>query len=110
MSDAGARRIGPSSRLAVYVAALISAYVIRDPIAVLALGAAFVGVALVVIARAPQPVPRTRWRVALVFIVWVFLMRLALDVVAGVSWNDPAAWLVAGRQSARVAVLAVGVI
>jgi len=110
MSDPGARPIAPSSKLALYVAALISAYVISDPAIVLGLGAVVIVVALIVIGQASQAVPRARWRVALVFVAWVFLMRLALDVVAGVPWNDRDAWLVAGRQATRVAVLAVGVI
>jgi energy-coupling factor transporter transmembrane protein EcfT len=110
MSEAGARPIAPSSKLALYLAALIAVYIVRDPMTVVLLSGAFIAVAFVVIARAPRPVPRNRWRAALVFVVWVFLMRLALEVVAGVPWNSPDALLIAGRQSARVAVLAIGVI
>ena len=110
MSAAGAPPIAPSSRLALYLAALIAVYIVRDPLAVVLASAAFVAVAFVAIARAPRPVPRNRWRAALVFVGWVFFMRLALEVVAGVSWNSPEALLIAGRQAARVAVLAIGVI
>jgi hypothetical protein len=110
MSETGARPIAPSSKLALYVAGLVSAYVISDPLTVLGLAAVIIVIALIVIGQSPRAVPRTRWRMAVVFVTWVFLMRLALDVVAGVPWNDHSAWLVAGRQSARVAVLAVGVI
>lgn len=110
MSDPGVSPIAPSSKLALYLAALIAVYVLRDPLTVILVSAAFLIAAVVVIRRAPRPVPRGRWRTALVFVVWVFLMRLALEVVAGVSWNSAEALLIAGRQSARVAVLATGVI
>ena len=110
MSDAGSRPIAPSSKLGLYLAALAAAYLIRDPVAVIAFGFACVMVALVVIAKASRPVPRGRWRGAAIFVVWVFLMRAALELVAGVPASDPIVWLTAGRQAARVAVLAVGVI
>jgi hypothetical protein len=110
MSDAGARPIAPSSKLALYLAALIAVYLIRSPSAVMILAAACVAVALAVIARSTRPVPRGRWRAAMIFVGWVFVMRAALELVAGIPASDPNVLLVAGRQAARVAVLAVGVI
>ena len=110
MTDAGARPIAPSSKLALYLAALAAVYLIHEPVAVIAFGVTCVIIALVVIARANRPVPRGRWRAAAIFIIWVFLMRAALDLVAGVPAGDPTVWLTAGRQASRVAVLAVGVI
>ena len=110
MTDAGSRPIAPSSKLALYLAALIAVYLIRDPVSVIALGVGCIVFALAVIARAPRPVPRGRWRAAAVFIAWVFLMRAALELVADARVGDPAVWLIAARQAIRVAVLAVGVI
>jgi hypothetical protein len=110
MSDAGSRPIAPSSKLALYLASLAAAYLIRNPVAVIVFGLACVTVALAVIAKASRPVPRGRWRAAAIFVVWVFLMRAALELVAGVPASDPTVWLTAGRQASRVAVLAVGVI
>ena len=110
MTDAGARPIAPSSKFALYLGALLAVYVLRDAVAAMAFGAAAVVFALVVITRAPHPVPRLRWRAALVFILWVFIMRAALDLVAGSGMRDTVVWLTAGRQAVRVAVLAVGII
>jgi hypothetical protein len=110
MSEAASGPIAPSSTLALYLGALIAVYLIRDPLLAIGFGAAAITVALVVIARSPRPVPRARWRAAAVFIVWVFIMRAALDLVAGVPIGDASVWLTAGRQAARVGVLAVGVI
>lgn len=110
MSDAGSRPMSPSSKLALYLAALIAVYVIRDPFTVIAFGVGCVAIAFAVISRASRPVPRGRWRAAAVFIAWVFIMRAALELVAGAAFADPTVWLIAGRQAVRVAVLAVGVI
>ena len=110
MSEPGSRPIVPSSKLALYLAAVISIYLIPDPAITMALAAALITLGLAATRRSPRPVPRARWRAALVFIAWVFVMRLALDLVAGVPLDDRAMWLAAGRQAARVAVLAVGVI
>lgn len=102
--------IAPSSKLALYLAALIAAYLIRDPLTAIVFGALCVAVALAVAARASRPVPRARWRAAAIFVGWVFVMRAALDIVVGLPMNEPTIWLTAGRQAARVAVLALGVI
>jgi energy-coupling factor transporter transmembrane protein EcfT len=110
MTVAGSRPIAPSSRLALYLGALIAVYVIRDPVPAILFGVAAMGAALVIVSRSPRPVPRGRWRAAAVFIVWVFVMRAALDLVAGVSPHESTAWLAAGRQAVRVGVLAIGVI
>jgi energy-coupling factor transporter transmembrane protein EcfT len=110
MTDAGARAVAPSSKLALYLAAVVGIYLIRDPLSAIVVGTALVLIEGIFIRSAPRPVPRARWRAAVIFIAWVLIMRLALDVVAGVPWNDSGAWLVAGRQAARVAVLAIGVI
>jgi energy-coupling factor transporter transmembrane protein EcfT len=110
MSEPGSRPIAPSSKLALYLGALIAIYVIGEPVQTIWFGIAAIVVALTVISQSPRPVPRARWRAAAVFIGWVFIMRAALDLVAGVPFSDPAPWLAAGRQAARVAVLAIGVI
>ena len=110
MSEPGTRPLLPSSRLALYLAALIAVYVIPDPVAVLGLAAACVVIALVVIAMAPRPVPRGRWRAATIFVLWVFVMTAALELAGGRPVADPAMWLIALRQGARVGVLAIGVI
>jgi energy-coupling factor transporter transmembrane protein EcfT len=110
MSGAGTRPVAPSSKLALYLAALIGVYVVRDPATALFFGAVVLAVAAVVIARSPGPVPKARWKAAAMFIGWVFVMRAALDLVAGVPVGDGDMWLAAARQAIRVAVLAVGVI
>ena len=110
MTGEGARPVAPSSKLALYLAALIFVYVIRDAMTVLAFGGASLLVALAVIASAPRAVPRARWKAAAIFIAWVFIMRAALDLVAGAPFGDGSVWLAAGGQAVRVAVLAVGVI
>jgi energy-coupling factor transporter transmembrane protein EcfT len=110
MSEPGSRPIAPSSKLALYLASLIAVYLIRDASAAIIVGAVVLAVALAIIARADRAVPAGRWKTAIVFVAWVFVMRAALDLVAGAKVGDPEVWLVAGRQAIRVAVLAVGVI
>ena len=110
MSERGSRPIAPSTKLALYLAAVISIYLIPYPGLTIALAIGFIALGLVMIQRSPRSVPRARWRAATVFIVWVFIMRLALDLVAGVPIDDRTMWLAASRQAARVAVLAIGVI
>lgn len=110
MTEPGARPIAPSSKLALYLAAVVTVYVIGDPAATIAFGAAIIVAALAILRTAPRPVPRARWRTALLFLAWVIVMRVALDLVAGVPIRDHEMWLAAGRQAARVGVLAIGVI
>jgi energy-coupling factor transporter transmembrane protein EcfT len=110
MSESGVRPLAPSSKLALYLACLAAAYVVPDPVTVMVTAGVVLLLAGIIVMRARRPVPRLRWRAALVFIAWVFLMRLALELVSGVPLADAGAWLLAGRQAARVAVLAVGVI
>jgi hypothetical protein len=110
MSAAGTRPIAPSSKLALYLSAVIGVYVIGAPSITIGVAVAFMAIGLVVLHNGRRPVPRPRWRAVIVFVAWVFLMRLALDLVAGVPIHDRAMWLAAGRQAARVAVLGVGVI
>ena len=110
MNQAGSGSIAPSSKLALYLGALVAVYVIRDPLLTIGFAVVAVIFALAVITKSPRPVPRGRWRAAAVCIAWVFIMRAALDLVTGVPVSDTAVWLMSGRQAARVAVLAVGVI
>lgn len=110
MSDAGSRPILPSSKLALYVAALITVYSGGYYVTVIGFAVLCIAVSLVLVAGAPRPVPRGRWRAAVVFVSWVFVMRAALDLVAGARLSDSMVWMTAGMQAARVAVLSVGVI
>ena len=110
MTEAKASALAPSSKLALYLAAVISIYLIDNPAAGMVAAAVFIAVALVAVRGARGRVPASRWHAAIVFLLWVFLMRAALDLVTGVPVSDPEVWLTAGRQAARVAVLAVGVI
>jgi energy-coupling factor transporter transmembrane protein EcfT len=110
MTDGRAAPIAPSSKLALYLAAVLAVYLIRDPLATIVCAGLVIGGAALVIRSASRPVPPGRLRAAAVFVLWVFLMRLALDLVSGVAVDDPAAWMTAGRQASRVAVLAIGVI
>lgn len=110
MSESGARPIAPSSKLALYLSAVISVYLIPDAIIAIGFAGTLLTGAAIILRRAPRPVPAARWRAVIVFIAWVFLMKLALDLVAGVPVEDRGMWLVAGRQAARVAVLGIGVI
>jgi hypothetical protein len=110
VNDARVSALAPSSKLALYLAAVIAIYLVGDPAMTVIAGVGFLVAAAVVVRAAPRPVPVARWRAALVFIVWVFLMRAALELVVGVSVFDPAMWLVAAGQAMRVAVIAVGVL
>ena len=110
MTEAGSRPIAPSSKLALYLGALIGVYVVRVPVAAITFGLAMVAAALVATARASRPVPPMRWRAVLLFVAWVFVMRAALDIVAGASLRDSSVWLIAGAQAVRIAVLGAGVI
>jgi hypothetical protein len=110
MTDAGSRPIAPSSKLALYLGALIGVYVVREPVAAITFGLAMVAAALVATARASRSVPPMRWRAVLLFVAWVFVMRAALDIVAGASLRDSSVWLIAGAQAVRIAVLGAGVI
>lgn len=110
MNGAGARPIAPSTRLVLYLSALIAVYVVKDAVTALVFGGILIVAALAIIAGATRPVPRARWKAAVVFVSWVFVMRAALDLVGGAPLADTATWLAAGRQAIRVAVLAIGVI
>lgn len=110
MIEAGSRPIAPSSKLALYLGALIGVYIVHEPVETITFGAIAVGVALAAIARASRPVPPLRWRAVAIFVLWVFGMRAALDLVVGASARDSAVWLTAAAQATRIALLGVGVI
>src|ERR1043165_8972779 len=110
MTAAGSRPIAPSSKLALYLGALLAVYLIPDRRLAMEFAVLAIVAALLIIARARRPVPPARWRVAAFFIAWVFIMRAALDLVAGSPIGASDVWLTAGQQAGRVGVLAIGVV
>jgi hypothetical protein len=102
--------IAPSTRLAVYAAAVVSVYMVSNPRFAILWAALLLVSAFGVIAVSGRPVTAARWRTVIVFVAWVFVMRLALDLVVGVPFDDRDMWLAAGRQASRVAVLGIGVL
>jgi energy-coupling factor transporter ATP-binding protein EcfA2/energy-coupling factor transporter transmembrane protein EcfT len=100
--------LAPSSKLAVYLAALVAVYLIRDPTVAIVTATAL-SVAAAVSARVGGVgIPASRWRALVFFAGWVFAMRLALDVAGGGSLHDSEMFRLATRQAARVAFLIVG--
>ena len=101
--------LAPSSKLALYLAALVAVYLIRDPtVAIVTATALSVVVAAVSARVGGAGIPGSRWRALAFFAGWVFAMRLALDVAGGGSLHDPEMFRLATRQAARVAFLIVG--
>ena len=81
---------------------------LRGSIATIATATVFSTMALVGVAFAGRRIPATRWRVPLIFLAWVFVMRIALDVVGGASPTDSQVLLLGLKQTARVTFLIVG--
>jgi hypothetical protein len=104
------RPVAPSAKLALYFAAVVIAYLIPKPIAAVTYAIGIIGFALIAVKVRGKPIPSGRWRVVSVFVIWVLLMRVALDVVAGAHLTDRDLWLAAAHYAARVAVLGVGVL
>ena len=101
-------QFAPSSKLALYLASVVAVYVIGDPISstVVALILCMLDVAAVQVGG--KKIAGSRWRAVTVFIAWVFIMRLALDIAGGGSLHDSEAVWRATQQAARVAWLIVG--
>lgn len=110
MSGAGAGPIAPSSRLALYLAAVATIYLIPQAMTTLVLATGLSVAAAFILRGARGKVAAARWRAVTVFIAWVLLMRIALDVVVGVPVDDRAMWVAAAQGAARVAVLGIGVL
>jgi energy-coupling factor transporter ATP-binding protein EcfA2/energy-coupling factor transporter transmembrane protein EcfT len=100
----------PSTKFALYFASVLIAYLIPNPVAAITYAIIVIGLGLVAAIARGRPIPPRRWRGVLVFVAWVLLMRVALDVVGGAHLRDASVWLLAGRYAARVAVLAIGVL
>ena len=110
MTTRAATRLAPSSRLALYLAAVIGVYMLRDPMATIALSAVCCVASLVWVRLAQARIPSIRWRAVLVFAGWVFAMKVALDLVGGGSIHDAETVPLALRQAARVSLLMIGVL
>lgn len=108
MTSRAATPLAPSSKLALYLAALVAVYLIRDPVAAIATAIALSVVAAVSARVAGAGIPGSRWRALVIFVGWVFGMRLALDVAGGGSLHGADMFLLAMRQAARVAFLIIG--
>jgi energy-coupling factor transporter ATP-binding protein EcfA2 len=104
------RAAAPSTKFALYFASVLVAYLIPGPVAAITYAVIVIGLGLIVAKATGRPIPRLRWRGVIIFVVWVLLMRVALEVVAGAPVRDARVWLLAGRYAARVAVLATGVL
>jgi energy-coupling factor transporter transmembrane protein EcfT len=100
--------LAPSSKLALYLAGLVVLYMLRGAITAIATSAVFSMVALLGVAIAGRRIPARHWRGPLIFVAWVFIMRIALDVAGGASPGNPTVLLLAVKQTARVAFLIVG--
>lgn len=107
---ARADTLAPSSKLALYVAAVIMVYLIPHPTTAIAASVAICSAALIHVRAAGARIPGAKWRAVFVFVGWVFAMRVALDLVSGGSLTEGDTLLMATRQSARVAVLVIGVL
>jgi len=100
--------LAPSSKLALYLAALIGLYLIRDPVVATIAALLLGGVAIASVRIGGATIPAIRWRALAFFVGWVFVMRLALDFAGGGSLRDSGMLWLATRQAARVALLFVG--
>lgn len=108
MTPGSATPLAPSSMLALYLAAVIGVYLIRDPLTTIAV-AAFLGASALICARRSNArIPPGRWRGAALFVAWVFIMRIALDIAGGGSLHDATTLILATRQASRVALLIIG--
>ena len=108
MRSGAANALAPSSTFALYLAALIAVYLIPQPGWAIIAAAALSVVALIAVRVSGTAIPRDRWRAPMIFVAWVFIMKIALDVAGGGSFNDPVILMLAARQAARVAYLVVG--
>jgi energy-coupling factor transporter transmembrane protein EcfT len=101
-------QFAPSSKLALYLASVVAVYVIGDPISsiVVALILCVLDVAAVQVGG--KKIAGSRWRAVTVFIAWVFIMRLALDIAGGGPLRDSETLWRATQQAARVALLVIG--
>lgn len=100
--------LAPSSRVALYLAAVIAVHLLADPRTAIAAAVICCVVALAAARAGADGIAPARLRAAAVFIAWVFVMRAALDVIGGDSPDRAVTLLTAGRQAARVAVLVIG--
>jgi energy-coupling factor transporter transmembrane protein EcfT len=108
VSARAGRPLAPSSTLALYLAALIAVYLIRDPAWAVTAAVSFSAVSLIGVRIAGATIPRHRWRAPMIFVIWVFIMKIALDAAGGSSISDPVTLMLGARQAARVAFLVVG--
>lgn len=108
MSARAANPLAPSSTLALFLCALIAVYIVRDPTWAIDASIALSVLALVGVRMSGTTIPRGRWRGAAVFVTWVFLMKIALDLAGGASIHDSTMLLLAARQAARVSFLVIG--
>lgn len=100
--------LAPSSKLALYLAALVALYLIRDPLVAIIVAVVMCSIAVATVRSAGARIPDSRWRAFVSFVAWVFIMRLALDVAGGGTLHQPASLRLATRQAAQVAVLVIG--
>lgn len=105
---AGRPLLAPSSKIALYLAAVIGVYLIGEPRAAAVAAAALCAVAFICVAVSGGRIPGSRLRGAAFFIAWVFVMRIALDLVSGGSVTSGDTLLLATRQALRVALLIIG--
>jgi energy-coupling factor transporter transmembrane protein EcfT len=103
----GTSRLAPSSGLALYLAAVLTVYLTRDPAISIVVAAVLCCVAIAIMGATGSTIPSRRWIAPAFFVAWVFVMRLALDLVGGAP-ADAAALVRAASQGARVAVLIIG--
>ncbi len=108
MSPRAATTLAPSSKLALYLAVVIAVYLIRDPKLAIVTAVMLCVAAVASVRFAGKRIPGSRWRALAIFVGWVFVMHLALDVAGGGSLYDYETLWLSTRQAARVALLIVG--
>jgi hypothetical protein len=100
--------LAPSSTIALYLAAVVATYLVRDPTVALVVAATVCALALFGVLLLGGHIGAARWRAVVILIVWVLLMRLLLDLTGGGSVRDPAVLVRAAGGAARFAVLIIG--
>jgi energy-coupling factor transporter transmembrane protein EcfT len=100
--------LAPSSTIALYVAGVISIYLIRDPRIAWGVGF-FICIAwYLAVDQLDETIGAARWRMAIFLIAWVLAMRLLLALAGGQSLRDPDVRDLALRGAMRFAVLILG--
>ena len=100
--------LAPSSTIALYLAAVVSIYLIRDPTVSWVTGILICFGAYGAVEALDESISGARWRTVIFLIAWVLAMRVLLDLAGGRSIHDPEVREMAVRGAIRFAVLIIG--